>query len=153
MRKSLVIISVIMLALFSCQNYCASETSNSADQLVLIVNADTEIKSLSRKELRSLFSLRRSVWSDGTNVRLVTMPDGHKLHKDFIEKQLKLFPYQVKRIWNRQIYSGSAISPLRAKSTAELIDLVGKTKGAIGYSLASETKAINNEQVKIVSIN
>ncbi|NNJ72195.1 MAG: hypothetical protein HKP09_03330 [Enterobacterales bacterium] len=141
-----------VLTLLLGQFAFASEKSTSDDPFVLIVNAQSNIQTLSQKELRSLFSLRRSVWTDGSDVHLVTMPTGHALHKSFIEKQLKLFPYQLKRIWDRQIFSGSAVRPIHANSVSEVIELVGKTKGAIGYSPSSEIKAIKNEQVKIISI-
>ena len=153
MPRSLLTLFVLCLAILFGQSALASDNPTSDSAFVLIVNAETKVESLSQKELRSLFSLRRSVWADGTDVRLVTMPDGDKLHKQFIEKQLKLFPYQVKRLWDRQIFSGSAVRPLQAKSVNEVIELVGKTKGAIGYSPSSEIKAIKNEQVKIITIN
>ena len=156
MKTQILRVCVVVLTLMFSQGLSATESSEpvtSEDSFVLITNSSTKVDAITQRELRSLFSLRRGVWSDGSKVTLVTLPDGHRLHKQFIEKRLKLFPYQLKRVWDRQIFSGSAVRPTNVKTINELIAFVASTEGAIGYCPVSDMKAIKNEQVKIITVN
>ena len=44
-----------------------------------------------------------------------------------------MFPYQLRRLWDKQIFSGTGIAPTTVKSIEEMRERVANTKGAIGY--------------------
>jgi ABC-type phosphate transport system substrate-binding protein len=123
------------------------------EAFLIVANAGVAQTALDKKELRSLFTLKKRIWQDGTSVQLITLPPKHKSHKTFVRSQLKLFPYQVHRLWDRQVFSGSALNPKQADSYEEVIEMIANTEGAISYISASESELIKNDKVKILTIN
>ena len=55
------------------------------------------------------------------------------IHQQFCKETLRLFPYQLERIWNKLTFSGMGIKPTVVSSEKELIMAVRSTTGAIGY--------------------
>ncbi|REL28420.1 hypothetical protein DXX93_18850 [Thalassotalea euphylliae] len=55
------------------------------------------------------------------------------LHQRFSKEILKIFPYQLDRIWNKMIFSGVGSAPIVVKDHATLLEEVRNTPGAIGY--------------------
>jgi hypothetical protein len=51
---------------------------------------------------------------------------------------LSLYPRQLRRVWDRQLYSGTGQAPETVADEGEMRSKVGSTLGAIGY-LSSET--------------
>lgn len=100
-----------------------------------------------------MFTLKRQLWQDGTPVQVVTLSPNASDHLEFIQSVLKLFPYQVKRLWERQVFTGSALRPLQVETYDELIEKVASTRGAVGYIKQSKLKAKADEKVTIIHIN
>jgi ABC-type phosphate transport system substrate-binding protein len=109
---------------------CFCETVQSFD---LIINPDVSQESLSRNTLRSIFSMRKTQWPDGKAIHVFVLGDKSELHKQFTKQLLGIFPHQLRRAWNRQIYSGMGQAPIRVESEQEMQEQVAKTPGAIGY--------------------
>lgn len=137
----------ICLFLFSVDTTIAE-----TDNFYVVVNKTSYTSDLSTQELRSLFTLKRRVWSDGTSVQLVTLKIQNDSHHDFIKTVLKLFPYQVTRLWERQVFSGSALSPLQVDTYADLITEVGNHPGTLGYIRGSQIEKYDNEDVKFIKV-
>ncbi|THB72999.1 MAG: hypothetical protein D6B28_04530 [Gammaproteobacteria bacterium] len=89
---------------------------------------------LTNRELRAIFSLRLKQWPDGLPVTVVTMPNNSTVHKEFCKKILNIFPHQLKGGWDRVTYSGLGQPPIVAKTKEEMIDILKRTPGAIGYT-------------------
>ena len=124
---------------------CFCETAQSID---LISNLDVSQKTLSRNTLRLIFSMRMTQWPDGEPIHVFVMGDKSELHKRFSKQLLGLFPHQLRRAWNRQIYSGMGQAPISVDSENEMREQVANTPGAIGY--LPEGKL--NEHVRTISI-
>ncbi|NEV61961.1 hypothetical protein [Thiorhodococcus minor] len=105
---------------------------------VLIVNESTAVAELTRNEARLYVTMRLKQWPDGTQVRLFVLPDDHDLHQRFVNVVLGLYPYQLRRVWDRQIFTGTGQAPTRVSSEDEMIQRVASTPGAIGYIESSE---------------
>ena len=136
-----------------CLLLCSVNTSLAeTDGFYAVVNKTSYTSDLSTQELRSLFTLKRRVWSDGTSVQLVTLKIQNDAHHDFIKTVLKLFPYQVTRLWERQVFSGSALSPLQVDTYADLIEEVGNQPGTLGYIRGSQIEKYDNEYVKFIKV-
>ena len=95
-------------------------------------------RSLSQQELtlgvaRLLFTMRLLRWPDGTRVRVFVLPDSHILHRQFAKQSLDLYPRQLRRVWDRHLFSGSGAVPVSVQSIDEMLKRVGETPGAIGY--------------------
>ena len=100
---------------------------------VLIINPTNVDTELSLNTVRSIFAMRTHQWSDGTPIHVFVLEDDNSLHADFCKEILKVFPYQLRRLWDKQIFSGTGIAPTTVKSIEEMRERVANTKGAIGY--------------------
>ena len=107
---------------------------------------------LDQKSLRGFFTLKRTVWPNGQPVQIVTLTSDNLKHKAFVENELKLFNYQVKRIWDRQIFSGSSLTPIEVNTFEELIKVIASTPGSLGYVTQPYQQAIKNENITAIAI-
>jgi ABC-type phosphate transport system substrate-binding protein len=113
---------------------------------VLIVNPQNPVSELSRNHLRTIFAMRTPQWPDGTSIQVFVFEDNNPLHIAFCKKNLAMFPYQLRQIWDRQVFSGTGIAPIVVKTEQEMQDRVANTVGAIGYitqeAITSSVKAL-----------
>ncbi len=100
----------------------------------MIVNDGMNLTSLSRNQARLYFSQKAQLWPDGAPVRVFVLPDEHPLHRSFCKRVLGLFPYQLRRVWDRMVFSGTGQAPTTVTSEKQLIRGVATTPGAIGYA-------------------
>ncbi len=105
-----------------------------ASALEVIVNRSVAEQHLDKDiDLRAIFSLRTRYWADGELIHIYVLPDNHPIHQAFVKHQLHMFPYQLRRTWNRVIYTGSGQAPTTVASIKEMLEKVKTTKNAIGY--------------------
>ena len=69
-------------------------------------------------------------------------------HRKFCLSVLNIFPYQLQRVWDVLVFSGTGQSPTVVKTEQEMITRVKSTPGAIGYISESEVPT----DVKKISI-
>lgn len=72
-------------------------------------------------------------WPDNNPVVVFVLPSKHQTHQKFCKTTLRIFPYQLDRIWNKLTFSGLGTAPTIVDSELELIKAVRSTPGAIGY--------------------
>jgi ABC-type phosphate transport system substrate-binding protein len=99
----------------------------------LIAHTSAGTDTVTRNEARLFFTMRLQNWPGGTLVKVFVLPDNHPLHRRFANEVLSLFPYQLRRVWDRQLFSGTGQSPTTVSSEQEMLDRVAATPGAIGY--------------------
>ena len=88
--------------------------------------------------------MRQLHWQNGTPIVVYVLASNNPLHQQFCKQQLRLFPYQLDRIWNKLTFSGYGVAPIEVATQQELIKAVKLTKGAIGYvDNLSEVKDVN----------
>ena len=97
------------------------------------VIANSSATSLTKSQLRRIFSMRQLLWSDGQKIIVFVLPSSHQLHQNFSKNKLGMFSYKLDRIWNKLTYSGLGTAPIVVQSPQELITAVLNTSGAIGY--------------------
>lgn len=122
--------------------------STQSDALEVISHPLNKTNTLSISTLRSIFSMRMTQWPNGTPIRVFVMRDKDPLHSEFSKRVLGVFPHQLRRAWNRQIYSGTGQAPAKVNTEVEMRSMVETTPGAIGYL----TEEQNNEQVQTIEI-
>lgn len=105
-----------------------------ADGDTLITHPSVDIQSLSQNEARLFVSMRLNQWPNGERLRVFVLPDNHPLHERVVKGILGLYPYQLRRAWDRQLFSGTGQAPVVVSTESELIDRVAKTPGALGYA-------------------
>lgn len=99
----------------------------------IIGHAGLRVTELSRNQARLFFTMRLAQLPDNTQVRIFVLPDDHPLHARFAKAVLGLFPYQLRQVWDRQVYSGTGQAPTTVGSEQDMIARVAATPGAIGY--------------------
>lgn len=122
-------------------------TSATVSAQVLIVHPDNTDTELSRTKVRSIFAMRSQQWSNGSPVKVFVLADNNPLHTAFCKHILGMFAHQLRRIWDRQTYSGTGVAPTIVHSEQEMIKRVAQTKGAIGY-VSSDVVNLTVKKVK-----
>ena len=101
--------------------------------LTVVTHPSVEKSTLSVSELRAIFSMRLTHWSDSSPIRVFVLPNEHPRHKEFSMDVLKMFPHQLQSAWDRLVYSGTGNAPTVVDSEEEMRRVVSITPGAIGY--------------------
>jgi ABC-type phosphate transport system substrate-binding protein len=104
-----------------------------AGALEVVTNPSIKENTLSITSIRSIFSMRMTQWPDGTPIRVFVLGDKDPSHTEFSKQVLGVFPHQLRRAWNRQIYSGTGQAPNKVDTEAEMRHQIETTPGAIGY--------------------
>lgn len=104
-----------------------------AEAEIVIAHPDVPISSLSQQDLRSIFTMRTSRWPNQKPVYVFVLADKEPLHRSFVKSKLGMFPYQLRMIWDRSVFSGAGFPPILVPSTQAMLLRVQNTKGAVGY--------------------
>lgn len=104
----------------------------SADQR-LIAHPSVNEKEISLNTTRLIFSMQLATWPDGTRARVFVLPDDTREHRTFAKDLLSLYPRQLRRVWDRRLYSGTGQVPETVADEMEMRQRVATTPGAIGY--------------------
>jgi hypothetical protein len=99
----------------------------------IVVHRAVKQGDFTRNFARLLFTMRLLRWSDGTRVHVFVLPDSDPLHSTFAKQTLDLYPRQLRRVWDRHLFSGSGAVPVTVDSVEEMLRRVSETPGAIGY--------------------
>jgi len=114
------------LALLCTQVFAATD-------LVVIVNPASGVDKMSRDDVTSIFMGRTKKLPSGITALPIDLTaasgDKAKFYRDLINKELA----EVNSYWARLIFSGQGSPPRQADNTAEVMEIVGGNKGAIGY--------------------
>ena len=99
----------------------------------VITNVSADTVSITTTQLRRIYSMRQVRWANGVPITIFVLSSKNVIHQQFCKETLRLFPYQLERIWNKLTFSGMGIAPTVVSSEKELIMAVKSTTGAIGY--------------------
>lgn len=123
-------INRLFVAFLSCLALFGTATAFSAESAIVHPSVS---QSINEKQLRSIFSMRRREWQDGTAITVFVLPDSHQTHKSFCKNSLSMFPHRLRKAWNRLVFTGTGQAPEEVKSEEEMLQKVRQTPGAIGY--------------------
>ncbi len=118
-----------------------------ASDVVLIVNKEVSDNSLSRDDVKKIFKGKKVKWSDGGNIRFVTLKTS--AHKAFLKAYVRTSPRKYKMYWKKMIFTGRGKMPKSFGSDAAMADYVAATPGAIGY-VSSAASAGNCKMIPIM---
>ncbi len=99
----------------------------------IIAHNNVAQQQLSLSELRAIFSMRQRYWNEGNKIRVFVLSDNHPVHRDFAKHQLGIFPHQLRRTWDRQVFSGTGQAPDEVDSEQEMLNAIMNTPNSIGY--------------------
>jgi len=125
----------------------------SAQAQGVVVHSSVPRVEISRNILRAIFGMRVRKWPNGQPITVFVLPDQNRLHARFSKSILNIFPYQLRRAWDRQVFSGTGQSPKEVSSVQEMQQMLAKTPGGIGY-LATEDldKARASPQLEVLDV-
>lgn len=116
--------------------------------MVVITHPEVSQQSVTQRQLRRIFMLKQRSWNDGSPISLIVLSSDNLEHAQFLREQLKMFPYQLEREWNKLIYSGQSAPPIVATDSENMLSLVASTPGAIGYLV----NATANDNVTVLKV-
>ncbi len=99
----------------------------------LAVNPSVPQTRLDPSKVRAIFNMRLLWWPDGTPIRVFVLKDRDPLHREFSKHFLQVFPHQLRRSWDRRVFSGVGQAPQQVKDVEEMRQQLATTPGAIGY--------------------
>jgi hypothetical protein len=99
----------------------------------MIVHPGVDMETMTANQARLFLTVHLKAWPNGMPVKVYVLPDDDPLHLRFAKVVLGLFPYQLRRVWDRQLFSGTGQVPTTVMTEAEMIRRVAATPGALGY--------------------
>lgn len=124
---------VLLVAFLAGIGHLAPARAASSRHVSIIVNSSVPLKRIDRATLRSIFGMNVRTWTNNDPVRVFVFPSDSEAHTLFCRDFLGLFPYQLERSWDRQLFAGVASRPTVVSSEEEMIEKVRTIPGAIGY--------------------
>jgi ABC-type phosphate transport system substrate-binding protein len=119
-------------------------TASSAEK-VIYNKSVAAYQTANASKLRSIFSMRRRTWEDGTAIQVFVLPDDHPAHKAFCKNILATFPHRLRKTWDRLVFTGTGQAPQEVASEEEMLLKINSTPGAIGYLSEEKTDAAANK--------
>jgi hypothetical protein len=104
-----------------------------AHAIQVVGNLDVPDATIKRPTAWAIFSMRLRTWSDGLTTTVFVLNDTAPLHAEFTKKMLDTFPYQLRRAWDRLVFSGTGQAPREVDSVDEMYRRIVSTPGSIGY--------------------
>jgi ABC-type phosphate transport system substrate-binding protein len=132
---------LLVAAMFLCTGVAAQAQS----RIAVVVAADSTAGAVSREQVTAIF-MGRSQQLPGAGRALPVDQSNDVLREQFNSKVLGKSSSQVKSIWSRLIFSGSASPPKEMNDSAAVKAYLASHPGAIGYIDASAV----DSSVKVV---
>ena len=116
-------------------------------QVIVIANPSVKATSISKSDLREVFTGGTPTLKDGSSVTPVLLKQGHT-HEEFLKTYVGKDDSALRTTWRSLVFSGQASMPKSLESEAAVVEYVSHTAGAVGYI----SKATAHDGVKLVDI-
>lgn len=140
LRRFVLLIPQILLAQ---QTLPAANTS-----VVVIANSSVSVDAIAPDDLREIFLGTKFSLSNGSKVTPVLLKGG-PIHESFIKSYLGKSAEGFRSWWLQIVFTGQGLLPKTFSSEADLVDYVGRTRGAIGYAARSNVRG----NVKFIQVD
>ena len=105
----------------------------------VIANSSVGASSISADELKGVFLMTKTSLKDAGHVEPV-LEKGGPVHESFVKEYLGKTDAGLQNYYRSLAFTGKGSIPKEVASDSEVLTLVAKTKGAIGY-VGTETEA------------
>ncbi len=130
--KTAIIVLILILHAAVVPGVYAQDKSP-LDTLDVVAHPEVRQQNISRNVLRAIFGMRLRKWPDGMPIKVFVLRDDAPFHVAFSKEILHVFPHQLRRAWDRLVYSGTGQSPFEVTSVEEMREKIRNVPGAIGY--------------------
>jgi hypothetical protein len=120
---------------------------NAHAQVVVIANPNLAAASVSKTELRDVFTGASSSLKGGAQVTPVLLKQG-AVHDDFLDLYVGKSDTAFRASWRSVLFSGQGVMPKTLDSDTAVVEYVAHTAGAIGYI----GRTTPHEGVKILAV-
>lgn len=100
---------------------------------VVVVGSKSAVGSLSAEQVSQLFLAKTTTLPGGGSAVLLDLPEGHATRDGFYQKVAGKNAAQMKALWSRLSFSGSAQPPRVLGSAAEVRKQLAADANAVGY--------------------
>lgn len=114
----------------------------------VVVNNEVDPSKINADELEMIYLGKKTLWDSGQRIVPVLVNEESEESKQFLERVLSKSVSQYRAYWKRRLFSGGGTVPKTFRNSAEVVDYVSKTPGAIGI-VQPGTK---DSRLKIVEI-
>lgn len=101
--RSLGVLVMMLFMIFSASNAFALTES---DLYLITDKANEKNRIVDKRTIRSIYGLRSKRWPSGVDLTVFVLPDDTAIHQIFCLKVLNVLPYQLRKRWDRLIFSG-----------------------------------------------
>jgi len=143
MKRLIILLAPILLLSFM------SIPSAKTTGFKVIVNPDTDVSSLTKKQVSRLFLKKVKTWDNDVKVVPVDLPSMADVRGEFSKEIHGKSVSAVKAYWQQRVFSGRDVPPPEKESDASVVAFVRNNPGAIGY--VSEDADVRG--VKVVAVN
>ena len=137
---------LLTLSLVMSSLYLVAPIANAG--VAVITHPGVKEIGLSKAKLAKIYLGKLKKYSNGKSIKAADLPKDTTAHRKFYKSVVKKSDSAVNRYWAKLKYTGKGKPPKKFSSSAEVIQWVSRTEGAIGYI---DGKSLN-KSVKVVLI-
>ena len=135
--RRLYVVCITMLIGLATLPVFAAEPAATSESVVMIGHKEiTDV--LTRDDVKQIFLGRMTRWKDDTKITFVLLSES-SVYETFLKEYIDKTIFQYTNYWKKQVFTGKGRMPKTFDSSAELIEFVAATEGAIGFVAAQET--------------
>jgi len=127
--------SLLFLLFFAASAWSPSHAIAAAKRVAIIASSD--VTPLNMDQLKNVYSLKQKLLPNQAPIKLVQLPLNNKVTQDFTRHLFELYPYQLQRIWDRQVYSGRARAPKLIETEGKVFAHLSTSSNTIAYVSAN----------------
>ena len=131
-----ILLCLILTSLYSIQTHA----------IVVVVSKDSNINSLTKRQVVDIYMGRFNTFPNGENVSPFDLPPQSTLKNQFYMQLLQKSEKKVNSYWARLLFSGSAKPPTIVKSVDDIISRIIENNEMMAYIPESEVR----QGVKVV---
>lgn len=105
----------------------------SASEILVVVNPDNPVDTLTRDQVVDLYMGRRTNFPDGVPALPIDLDADSPLRAAYYQRLVGKTVAQVNAYWARLLFTGRMTPPRILPDQAAVIDVVHENRGAIGY--------------------
>lgn len=132
-RRQVLLSGVALAATWAWAATHGSDATAAEPAFRIIVNEMNPITSIDRKTLADVFLKKVTRWGDGEVIRPVDLRPESAARAAFTEEVLRRTVVAVKSYWQQLVFSGRDVPPPEVDSDEQVIKLVLRSPGAVGY--------------------
>lgn len=116
-----------------------------------VTSTFTPVTVLTSDQLKAIFLLSIPRWDNGTKITVVVMPQESMIQRRFFYDYFGLTPSRYIELIDAKVFTGRAAHPTIVASENEMVKIVGRTVGSIGF-VGSTVYIGDRDGVKIINV-